>query len=95
MRGGAEREVIATDVVAVRPFGDADELLLVWGKKYRLENPDQVLIRLKVEHSGFGTLNNQRFGLKFFEEAIPFRRRDKVNGQEVESKPHIPRLLRE
>ena len=52
----------------VRPFGDADESFLVWGNKYRLENTDQVLVRLKVEHSGLGKLNNQRFGSNFFEE---------------------------
>jgi double-strand break repair protein MRE11 len=33
--------------------------------KYRLEKPDQILVRLKVEHSGFSTLNNQRFGARF------------------------------
>ena len=38
-----------------------------------LENTDQVLVRLKVEHSGFSTLNNQRFSSKFVEEfANPF-----------------------
>ena len=35
---------------------------------YRPENLDQILVRLKVEHSGFGTINNQRFGSKFVEE---------------------------
>ncbi|KAL7461780.1 hypothetical protein ACHAXS_002186 [Conticribra weissflogii] len=34
-------------------------------RKYTLQNPDQVLVRLKVEHSGFTTLNNQRFGSRF------------------------------
>jgi double-strand break repair protein MRE11 len=33
--------------------------------KYKLEKPEQVLVRLKVEHSGFSTLNNQRFGSTF------------------------------
>ena len=33
--------------------------------KNKLENPNQVLIRLRVEHSGFTTMNNQRFGAKF------------------------------
>lgn len=33
--------------------------------RYRLQKPDEVLVRLKVEHSGFSTLNNQRFGAKF------------------------------
>ncbi|KAL7512292.1 hypothetical protein ACHAXN_012756 [Cyclotella atomus] len=34
-------------------------------RKYTLQHPDQVLVRLKVEHSGFTTLNNQRFGSRF------------------------------
>ena len=69
MREDAEREARATSVVAVMPFRDADKLLLAWGQKYRLEKPYQVLVRPKVENSGCGTLNNQRFGSKFFEEA--------------------------
>ena len=69
MRSVAKGEVISTDAVAVRPFGDADESLLVgWGEKYRLEKPDRILVRLKVEYSRFGTLKNQRFGSKFFDE---------------------------
>ena len=51
LRGDAEMEARVTAVVAVRPFGGADKLLLAWGQKYRLEKPDQVLVRLKVEHS--------------------------------------------
>jgi len=34
-------------------------------RNYAVQKPDQVLVRLKVEHSGFTTLNNQRFGAKF------------------------------
>lgn len=34
----------------------------------RLLNPEKVLVRLRVEHSGFQTLNNQRFGAKFVDE---------------------------
>jgi len=34
-------------------------------RKITLQHPDQVLVRLKVEHSGFTTLNNQRFGSRF------------------------------
>ena len=33
-----------------------------------MEKPDRVLVRLKVEHSRFGTLKNHRFGSKFIEE---------------------------
>ena len=87
-------EARATAVVAVRPFGGAEKLLLARGQKYRLEKPDQVLVRLKLEHSGFGTLYIQRFGSKFVKYARPFRRRDEGDGQEGENKPHIPRLLR-
>ena len=53
MKKDAEMEARATAVVAVMPFGDADESLLVEGKKYRLEKPDQISVRLKVEHSGY------------------------------------------
>ncbi|KAL3788485.1 hypothetical protein ACHAW5_002544 [Stephanodiscus triporus] len=34
-------------------------------RKYMIKNPERVLVRLKVEHSGFTTLNNQRFGSQF------------------------------
>lgn len=30
-----------------------------------MNNPQEVLVRLRVEHSGFSTVNNQRFGAKF------------------------------
>jgi hypothetical protein len=33
--------------------------------KYTIKNPERVLVRLKVEHTGFTTLNNQRFGSQF------------------------------
>lgn len=33
-----------------------------------LVHPEKVLVRLRVEHSGFSTLNNQRFGAKFVDE---------------------------
>jgi double-strand break repair protein MRE11 len=33
--------------------------------KYTLQKPDEVLVRLNVDHSGFSVLNNQRFGAKF------------------------------
>ena len=32
--------------------------------------PEHVLVRLKVEHSGFSTLNNQRFGSRFVGEVV-------------------------
>jgi len=37
---------------------------------YRVEKPDQVLVRLKVEHSGFSTLHNQRFGSQFVNDVV-------------------------
>lgn len=39
-------------------------------RNYAVQKPDQVLVRLKVEHSGFTTLNNQRFGAKFVNEVV-------------------------
>ena len=41
-------------------------------RKYNIKNPEQVLVRLKVEHSGFTTLNNQRFGSRFVGEVVSF-----------------------
>ena len=68
LRGDADMEARETAVVPVRSFGDAEKLFLAGGHMYRPENLDQILVRLKVEHSGFGTINNQRFGSKFVEE---------------------------
>ena len=52
LREDAERGVRATAVVAVRPFGNADESSIAGGQKYMLEKLDQISVRLKVEHSG-------------------------------------------
>ena len=41
-------------------------------RKYTLQYPEQVLVRLKVEHSGLATLNNQRFGSRFVGEVVCF-----------------------
>lgn len=38
--------------------------------KYRVEKPERVLVRLRVEHSGFSTLHNQRFGSQFVNEVV-------------------------
>jgi hypothetical protein len=43
-------------------------------RKYTIKNPEQVLVRLKVEHSGFTTLNNQRFGSRFVGEVVSLGR---------------------
>lgn len=34
-------------------------------RRYEIRDPDKVLVRLRVEHTGFSTLNNQRFGAQF------------------------------
>ena len=39
-------------------------------RKYEVQKPERVLVRLKVEHAGFSTLNNQRFGAQFVEEVV-------------------------
>lgn len=36
--------------------------------QYRIKDPERVLIRLRVEHSGFPTLHTQRFGSEFMQE---------------------------
>jgi double-strand break repair protein MRE11 len=33
--------------------------------KYKLQRPHEVLVRIRVDHSGFSALNNHRFGAKF------------------------------
>jgi double-strand break repair protein MRE11 len=33
--------------------------------KYKLQKPEEVLVRLRVDHAGYATINNQRFGAKF------------------------------
>lgn len=39
-------------------------------RKYKIKQPEKVLVRLKVEHSGFSTLNNQRFGSQFVGQVV-------------------------
>lgn len=45
--------------------GNAGDCDLKKDLHFRVEKPEQVLVRLKVEHSGFSTLHNQRFGSQF------------------------------
>ena len=40
--------------------------------KYQLHKPEHVLVRLRVEHTGFSTLNNQRFGSRFVNEVVRY-----------------------
>ena len=44
-------------------------------QKYKIDKPEQVLARLKVEHSGFTSLNNQRFGAQFVSEVVRKKKR--------------------
>ena len=54
------------DALAERVNQNSDYLQeLERGMKYKISNPECVLVRLKVEHQGFTTLNNQRFGSRF------------------------------
>lgn len=39
-------------------------------RKHVIKNPERVLVRLKVEHTGFTTLNNQRFGSQFVGQVV-------------------------
>ena len=68
LREDAEREARVTAVVSVRPYEDAEKLVIAGEQMYRLGKPDQISVRLKEEHSIFGTLNNQSFGSNFVEE---------------------------
>jgi double-strand break repair protein MRE11 len=60
--------------------------------KYKLAKPDQVLVRIRVEHSGFTSLNNQRFGAKFVgavanpDDVLLFHRKKEVNTHAKASK---------
>ena len=45
-------------------------------RKYVIKNPERVLVRLKVEHTGFTTLNNQRFGSQFVGHVVSSPARD-------------------
>lgn len=53
-------EVLRDARAAGSNAGDTDSPL-----KYKILGPDEVLVRIRVEHNGFSTLNNQRFGAKF------------------------------
>ena len=59
--------------------------------KYKVQKPDLVLVRLKVEHHGFSTLNNQRFGSRFIEKVsnlsdiLLFHRKRRLAVENVEA----------
>lgn len=60
--------------------------------KYKLAKPDQVLVRIRVEHSGFTSLNSQRFGAKFVgevanpDDVLLFHRKKEANMHSKASK---------
>ena len=56
-----EKEIWQAAMDAGNPVARAEIMPLA----NALEKADDVLVRIKVEHSGFSTLNNQRFGAKF------------------------------
>ena len=47
---------------------DGNEIGHDFPPKFQIQEPNQVLVRLRVQHSGFPTLNNQRFGSRFVNE---------------------------
>jgi Mre11 DNA-binding presumed domain. len=64
-----QRDVPVQAVAAGEKNGDGD-CDLEEKLHYRVEKPNQVLVRLKVEHSGFSTLHNQRFGSQFVNDVV-------------------------
>lgn len=49
-----------------------DDKSLLKKLSFHVDKPDRVLVRLRVEHSGFPTLHNQRFGSRFVNEVVCF-----------------------
>ena len=47
-----------------------DDKSLIKKLAFHVDKPERVLVRLKVEHSGFSTLHNQRFGSRFVNEVV-------------------------
>jgi len=62
-----EKEVLGLGATTGTGTGDSD---LKKELHFRVEKPEQVLVRLKVEHSGFSTLHNQRFGSQFVNDVV-------------------------
>lgn len=56
-----DAEEQARKTMAIEDEFDTDRRV----RKYKIKDPEKVLVRLKVEHTGFTTLNNQRFGAQF------------------------------
>ena len=57
---------------ATENASNSDSFRKMQTQKYKLKNPEEVLVRLKVEHSGFTTLNNQRFGAQFVGQIVSY-----------------------
>ena len=59
---------------------------------YSIRSPDQILVRLKVDHAGFATINQNRFGANFVgkvanpSEILLFTKKKKENLRAVEGK---------
>ncbi len=58
------------EAARMRPLEDEFDDLEKPQRKYMIKNPERVLVRLKVEHTGFTTLNNQRFGSQFVGQVV-------------------------
>ena len=58
--------------------GNCNDISLTKQLEFHVDKPERVLVRLKVEHSGFSTLHNQRFGSKFVNEVVRFSKYEKV-----------------
>jgi len=90
------KDVLAEARESGNDAGDADSAL-----KNRLEKPNEVLVRIRVESSGFSTLNNQRFGARYVGEVanpsdiLLFHRRKQHGAKKVPSglKKMIPEEL--
>lgn len=60
-----------------------------------IQQPEEILIRLKVEHSGFTTLNNQRFGARFvgrvanLSDILLFHRKKEANDRTSTKKKRV------
>jgi double-strand break repair protein MRE11 len=54
-----QREELLRDALVAGNTVDPSKL------QFPIQQPDQVLVRLRVEHSGFDTLHGQRFGARF------------------------------
>ena len=61
-----ENENTESNIIADR----GDDASLVKNLHFQIRKPDEVLVRLKVEHSGFSTLHNQRFGSRFVNQVV-------------------------